>query len=127
MENFTDSDAAMLANNNFESILSSVRDSCLNYSIHISPFSATISLRKTIAKDKTGAYITPRQCKSENSDLVRKVSLLEDKLTNLDMKYEEALSARESEFEKNTFLQKEIKQRDNIIADLIEKNIEAEK
>ena len=103
MENFTDSDAAMLANNNFESILSSVRDSCLNYSIHISPFSATISLRKTIAKDKTGAYITPRQCKSENSDLERKVSLLEEKLKNLDMKYEEALSAREVEFEKNTF------------------------
>ena len=38
------------------------------------------------------------------------------------MKYEEALSAKANEFEKSTFLQKEIKQRDKLIEDLLEGN-----
>ena len=125
----TDSDAAMLANCNFERILSSIRNSGLNYTAHVSPFSATISLRKTIIKDKTGAYITPawqfNSC--ANSDLQSEISSLEDKLKNLRLKYEESLSDKANEIENNNLLRKMIKQRDNIIDDLIVENIKAEK
>ena len=83
MEQMTDSDAAMVANENFENILRLIGNSCLNYRMEVSPFSAVISLRKTIIKDKTGLYITPQFCKDEKSDLRCEIRTLEKKLNRL--------------------------------------------
>ena len=123
MNKLTDSDLTMLANNNFESVLSSVRNSCLNYSIHQSPFSATISLKKTIVKDRTGACIIPPHiCENKSSNLLNDKAILEDEICSLHIKYEELLSAYESTKDKITLLQNSIRDRDSIISDLNAKN-----
>ena len=117
MNKLTNSDLTMLANNNFESVLSSVRNSCLNYSINVSPFSATISLKKSIVKDRSGVCIIPAQC--ENSDIQNDKAILEDELCSLRIKYDKLLSAYASTTDNVTFLQNSIKDRDIIIGDLM--------
>ena len=120
MNKSTDSDLTMLAKNNFESVLSSVRNSCLNYSIHVSPFSATISLKKTIVKDRNGACIIPPLiCENKSSDLRDDKAALEDEICSLRIKYKELLSAYASSNDNITSLQNSIIDRDNIISDLI--------
>ena len=124
MDNLVDSDLAMIANNNFEDILSTIRNSCLNYSIQVSPFSATISLRKTIIKDRAGAHIISRHCEDKSSDLRRENSALEEELRNLRSRYEELLSLYSTTNENITLFQKLIKDRDSVIIDLIASNTE---
>ena len=114
----TDSDLTMLANNNFESVLSSVRNSCLNYNIQVSPFSATISLKKSIVRDRTGACIIPPHI-SESSDAQNDKAVLADELRSLRIKYEELLSAYALTTNNVTLLQNSIKDRDIIIGDLM--------
>ena len=125
MDELTDSDLAMVANAEFENILRSIRNSCLNYHLQVSPFSATISLRKTVVKDKAGAYIIPRHC--EDISLQRENTVLEDKLNSLRRKYEELLSSYSTANENITLLQNSIKDRDNIIIDLMSTNKEERK
>ena len=112
MEQLSDSDATMLANQNFETVLRSIRISGLNYYIQASPFSATISLRKTLIKDINGSYVTPQTFQGEDSNLLRQISVLEDELRSLRLKYAEALSD-------NTTLQNIITDRDTVINDII--------
>ena len=53
----------MVASRTFSSILQQIQSSNLNYQLQISPFSATISLKKTPIKDKYGApLLPPPQC-----------------------------------------------------------------
>ena len=61
MEKEQDSDLqpAMLASEAFHKILNMIQSSNLNFQLQVSPFSAQISLRKTLVKDKTGASILP--------------------------------------------------------------------
>ena len=120
MNKSTDSDLTMLANNNFESVLSSVRNSCLNFSIHKSTFSATISLKKTIVKGRTGAcVIPPHICEDKNSDLCDDQAARDDKICSLHIKYKELLSAYASSNENITLLRNSILDRDSIIINLI--------
>ena len=122
MEKWTDSDLTMLANDKFEEILSSIRNSNLNYSIQVSPFSATISLRKSLIKDKNGLVIIPRNCGGTKFDLQCENIALQsgDKLNSL-LKYEELLSSYESTTKTITLLQKSLKERDDMIDDLVAK------
>ena len=122
MEKWTDSDLTMLANDKFEEILSSIRNSNLNYSIQVSPFSATISLRKSLIKDKNGLVIIPRNCGGTKFDLQCENIALQsgDKLNSL-LKYEELLSSYESTTRTITLLQKSLKERDDMIDDLVAK------
>ena len=55
----SDVDITMQASNMFNDILDKVRNSSLNFNIQMSPFTATISLKKLLAKDRSGAYIQP--------------------------------------------------------------------
>ena len=120
MNELTDSDLTMVANKNFDSILRSVRSSCLNYSIQVSPFSATISLKKTIVKDKTGAYrIPPLVYEHENSNLQNINDALENELSSLKSKYGELLSVYVSAKDNLTLLQQSIKERDKMIRNLL--------
>ena len=113
MEKMTDSDVTMLANENFEYILNVIQNSCLNYSIQFSPFSATISLRKTLIKDKNGSHIIPQKL-----DLRGQHVALGNQLKNLRMEHEEVLSAYESANKIITHLRQMVKERDTIIEDL---------
>ena len=78
------SNLTMLATKSFDHILDQVRSSCLNFTMQISPFSAVISLKKTLVKDQSGNPSLPAKPKCSSSehieDLVKKNHELEKKL-----------------------------------------------
>ena len=49
----------MHASQSFDHILEQIQSSCLNYQIQISPFSAIISLKKSMGKDRSGNPFFP--------------------------------------------------------------------
>ena len=57
----TDSDfnPTMAACDAFEKVLNCVKTSNLNFCLQLSPFSANISIKKTLVKDKSGFYLSP--------------------------------------------------------------------
>ena len=61
MDEFIDSDQnpAMLASNMFYQILNQIQSSNLNFHLQQTPFSAQISLRKSLMRDKSGKYLLP--------------------------------------------------------------------
>ena len=56
----SDYDIAMLASDAFETLIDQIRNSNLNFHLQMSPFSAQISLRKSLVTDKTGVPRLPR-------------------------------------------------------------------
>ena len=70
MDGFVNSDYTMIASQIFDKIVNSIRDSGLNFSLQMSPFAATISLKKSLVKDKFGRFVTPSQSDSISSDVV---------------------------------------------------------
>ena len=60
----TDSDSdfnpTMAASKAFDQILEYVKSSNLNFCLQLSPFSANISIKKTLTKDKSGVHLNPR-------------------------------------------------------------------
>ena len=100
MEKSIDSDStpAMLASKAFHDILSKIQSSNLNFQLRISPFSAQISLKKTIVKDKTGAPLllsTNPNTSECITDLVAKNHQLEKDNFDLSKKYEEVVTDNE--------------------------------
>ena len=99
MERISDSDrkhtTAMLASAEFNKIIRQIQSSNLNYQLQISPFSAYISVRKTFAKDRSGNLLLPKTISSVPSvsmdNFDAKNSQLENDLTSLRFKYEEAV------------------------------------
>ena len=89
MEKVTDSDStpAMLASKAFNDILNKIQSSNLNFHLRISPFSAQISLRKTLVKDKDGAPLLsstiPSTLSEDKTELVSKNRQLEQDVYNL--------------------------------------------
>ena len=53
----------MLTENSFNTVISQVQRSCLNHYIELTPFSAFISIKKSLMKDKSGATILPSNSK----------------------------------------------------------------
>ena len=77
---------AMLASLNFDAILEQVQTSGLNFQIQISPFSAMISLRKSLIKDKCGKlFLAPhRRVLSENMKALNDENInLKNEMINL--------------------------------------------
>ena len=99
MDGFIDSDYTMIASQIFDKILNSIRDSGLNFSLQMSPFAATISLKKSLVKDKFGRFIIPSQSFSSSSDVVasllKKNGDLEKKLEIL----ERSLASQQQELD----------------------------
>ena len=56
----SDIDLTMVATDTFDYILSQVKNSSLNFQLQLSPFSAYISLKKSLVKDKHGKPLLPR-------------------------------------------------------------------
>ena len=69
MEKIDDSDrnSAMLASEVFNNILDLTRSSNLNFQLQLSPFSAQISLKRTLVKDRSGAIRLPAVQTSQTS------------------------------------------------------------
>ena len=114
MELLTDSDVTMIATKQFNCIVNEIQNSGLNYSLQVSPYSALISLRKTLVKDLSGSYVIPSQCQNEHFSRSCK-----KKLSILQKKYEELSAAHELANETIGKLSNMIKERNNTINDLL--------
>ena len=130
----------MLASENFDAILDQVKASCLNFQIQVSPFSAMISLKKSLIKDKTGQLLLPPNRRvvvpSDNMTVLNEKNIkLEKDVNVLTKMHEEVAKDCEKAKEiikslKKTLLESEIKaeeieslknelnDRDNEIVDL---------
>ena len=104
MEQTNDSDLnpAMLASIAFETIIDKIRNSNLNFQLQLSPFSAQISLKKSLVIEKTGVPRLPRAVNHSvfsNSSLDSEISAfatknmhLESELGNLRAEYDRAVN-----------------------------------
>ena len=89
---------AMSASQAFDKIIDNVKLSNLNFCLQLSPFSANIHLKKTLIKDKGGNYLNPAVSDSpilqkhvrENSELCKKVAILENKIADLKVSLEKS-------------------------------------
>ena len=79
----------MLASTVFYKIIDQIQSSNLNFQLHLSPFSAKISLKKSWVKDRTGALLLP-------PDPVKEVNKNVDSVENL--------AAKNLELEENLLL-----------------------
>ena len=93
MDEMTDSELTMVTNKVFNDVLQCVQNSCLNYQIQMSPFSAIISLKKSIIKNKAGSPIMPKLQDSNNlnRDLDIELVLMKRKYEDLLLKHTSAL------------------------------------
>ena len=62
----------MLITKSFDHILQQIQTLCLNYQIQISPFSALISLKKSLIKDRLGNKAFQKMNSLENNSLTLK-------------------------------------------------------
>ena len=90
MDGLINSDPSMAANKAFDMILSCVQKSCLNYHVQLSPFSAVISVKKTLMKTLDGMPLFPKISESEAKTEHYELSILKEKYTNLLCRYERA-------------------------------------
>ena len=110
----TNSDTTMLASKAFHDILNRIQSSNLNFQLQISPFAALISLKKTLVKDKSGAYLLPPSAPILRDDdfenLVAKNRELERNILDLQKNYEKVAKdcAKTYEFLQNTESENEI-------------------
>ena len=83
----------MLAKNAFDEILELVKTSNLNFQMNVSPFSATISLKKSFIRDKFGNILAPTPVNPasqefsthhENAELVKKNEHLSKKIQEIE-------------------------------------------
>ena len=62
-------DLKMLAKATFDNLIYEIQESGLNYTMQITPYSATISLKKSFVTDRNGLTVIPFQAK----EIVEKV------------------------------------------------------
>ena len=93
-----DSDSIMVVSRTFEDILSYIKSSSLNFHLHQSQFSAEISLKKSLVRDKSGVPLTPprtptillQQTESDMATLTRRNIYLEKQIESLKSDLENA-------------------------------------
>ena len=91
------SNPTMIATEKFNNILDQIQSSQLNFHLQISPYSAVISLKKSLMRDKSGNVIlpfptNPWQASSDSVEkLVDKIVKLEKDIIGLTKKYEDAI------------------------------------
>ena len=94
------SNPKMLADQTFNNILDKIQKSNLNFQLQVSPFSAIISLKKSLVKDKSGSFLLPPSTQPStrlssttvNTDLLVKISKLETDLQIQKNSHENALN-----------------------------------
>ena len=104
------------ANYAFNNVLHSIQNSCLNYHIQMSPFSAVISLKKSLVKSKSGSpsFPTMSDANSSVSSANREeLDTLKRKHAELMIKYDDAIKTIKT-------LTYDIDARDDVIQNLIQ-------
>ena len=87
---FSDLDPTMVAKRTFENIIEHIQTSNLNFQLNLSPFSASISLRKSLIRDKLGNILFPAISSGfatsnvSTQDLEHQHSLLLDQIATLE-------------------------------------------
>ena len=115
MDTSIDSDVTMVAAQAFSKVLDCIQNSHLNYQIQLTPFSAVISVKKTLVKNKLGAPIIPQLSDSSVSMELKESSTLK-------REYEDLLHKYEAASEHICILQKDLKARDITIKELTVSN-----
>ena len=82
--NNSDTNTAMLASQAFYNILDQIQSSNLNFMLQVSPFSAQISLRKSLVKDKEGIPLLPQPLKQSVPPTTVELKALEVKNLKLE-------------------------------------------
>ena len=126
MDRYINSDMTMVASQNFDSILEQIKRSCLNLSLKVTPFSAEISLKKTVTTDKTGTPIArlKAQCVHSEESLA-KIKSLEAKLNSSNEKYVKLLMKFEAAEEVIEKLTRRLEDSDETIINLEKSNLAA--
>ena len=86
----SDSNPTMLASKAFDSVLEQIKNSCLNFHIQLSPFSAIISLKRSFIRDKSGNLLLPPICPDPSEVVDQNLNLEKDE-TVLKKMHEEAV------------------------------------
>ena len=126
MEKSINSDDTMAASEMFDIILSQIQRSSLNFRLQVSPYSAVISLKKSLVKDKFGTPILKSSFKnesgvypcSESSEAKFKIQTLEAELYSLKQTYGKVQSKLADSYQTIDSLGKNIVDRDKTIKDL---------
>ena len=117
----SDFNPTMSACKAFDKVLNCVKTSNLNFCLQLSPFSANISIKKSLIKDKAGFYLTPpvsdptltQSQNLENLELEKKVIELESTIQELKLRLSESDSNCQRatdtihQLEKELFIKKE--------------------
>ena len=96
---FINSESTMIATQTFFDILNHMQNSNLNYQLQLSPFSAMISLKRSLVKDKSGMPILPSNssCASDEKKTLLDHKLhLEKELFSLQNDYKCVLNAHKN-------------------------------
>ena len=86
-EEFINSDMAMVGAAAFNNVIQTVQRSCLNYHLQLTPFSAVISLKNTVVKDRFGSPVINGL---ENVAIEEELQKLHEKHNQTMKKYEAA-------------------------------------
>ena len=80
----SDSDMKMAAEKIYNDLIDKITNSKLNFQMQLSPFSACISLKKSLQKDRAGTYVAPSFLEKvdENYKLLVRIKNLEGELIN---------------------------------------------
>ena len=107
MQQIQDSDInyAMIASNTFDRILQEIQTSNLNFQLQVSPFSAQISLKKSLVKDRKGSYCLQSESSMSRTEseiliLQNKNLKIENDLNKLYKSYERAVNDCEEAYAK---------------------------
>ena len=98
----------MEASITFENILEQIQSSNLNFHMKLSPFTAVISLKKTLIKDKSGSPLLPPPPKLDNKTLTQKIFELENTVSSLTNDYESTLLDCENTYKDKQFLERKL-------------------
>ena len=103
---------AMLASLAFENIIDKIRNSNLNFQLQMSPYSAQISLKKSLVTEKTGVPRYPATtcyaASNPSLESERKNMQLESKLNNIKVEYDRVVDERDEAFARIKCLETEI-------------------
>ena len=106
----------MEASDTFENLLEHIQNSNLNYKLERSPFSAIISLKKSVVRDKSGNMFSPatntsfcdRRMQEENKNLRQQIENLETKIESLKSDFGCSVDELEGLYKVNVVLEKEM-------------------
>jgi hypothetical protein len=106
----SDRDPTMAAKRSFENILEQIQSSNLNFQLQLSPFSASISLKKSFIRDKTGNLLLPQYPPAQHVDheVEHHNSLLASENDNLKEQIEELLTSNKSSQETIDILEQKV-------------------